>query len=125
MPADAETILAIKSENDDLKRSLYTKIDEVAEAGRQSAEAVRARIDQHEQAEAGILREVTNTLSGIQQEIRDEKEVTRREITRLDGMIDKGEADRRGIWKWIVGASSATGLGGGFLAKFFGGGSGP
>lgn len=121
MPADAETLLAIREENSDLKQGLYDKIDEVAEAGRLSAEAVRSRIDQHEQAEAGVLREVTNTLAGIQQEIKDEKDVTRREITRLDGLIEKADEDRRGIWKWLLGSSTAAGGLAGFFSKVFGG----
>lgn len=121
MPADAEVVTAIfESEGRVLK-----KIDAIAKEGRADAAGVRKRIDDHERQEAGVLREVTNTLAGIQQEIHDEKEVRQREITRLDGLIVEGANDRRGIWKWILTASGASSIGGGVLAKWFGGGGGP
>ncbi len=102
---DQETLTALTHLGDRLE----TKIDEVNKASESRHNRVQDRINEHEHHEGEVFREFTETLSALQTEIKIHSE-----------QIIEARKDRKGLWKWFVGTSAASGTTGGFLAKLLG-----
>ncbi len=105
---DAQTVAAIHAANQALADRIEKKIENIAKEGNEQTRRIYERFDRHEQAEGQVFREFTAALSGLQTEIKQHSTEIR-----------EARGERSGLWKWIIGASAASGGATGFIAKLF------